>query len=215
MRIYVTVILLALGLALAPAARAAGERAGAFDYYLLALSWTPNWCAAEGDDRRDARCAAGSGIGWALHGLWPQNEVGWPSDCITPQADPSRAETAAMGRFMGSSGLAWHQWRKHGRCSGLSAQDYFLTTARALGRITIPPLFAGVGRDLRLPPAVVEAAFLEANPGLIADMITVTCRGGDIQEVRICLTRELDPRPCGAGVRRDCAVPSAGLDALR
>ncbi len=28
-----------------------GEKAGDFDYYVLALSWSPTWCALEGDRR--------------------------------------------------------------------------------------------------------------------------------------------------------------------
>ena len=32
-------------------ALADGEKPGQFDYYVLALSWSPNWCAREGDAR--------------------------------------------------------------------------------------------------------------------------------------------------------------------
>ena len=39
-----TRILLVLML-MAGAAGAEGEPAGAFDYYVLSLSWTPTWCA--------------------------------------------------------------------------------------------------------------------------------------------------------------------------
>ncbi|MGR3711266.1 MAG: ribonuclease T2 family protein, partial [Alterinioella nitratireducens] len=64
---------------IAGAARAEGERAGAFDYYVLALSWTPTWCAIEGDGRGSPQCDPGQGFGFTLHGLWPQYEEGWPS----------------------------------------------------------------------------------------------------------------------------------------
>ncbi|MBC7157624.1 MAG: ribonuclease T, partial [Rhodobacteraceae bacterium] len=63
--------------------------------------------------------------------------------------------------------------------------------------------------------AVDEVAFLEANPGLAPDGITVTCDDGRIDEVRICLTRSLDPRFCGADVRRDCTLSGALMEALR
>ena len=60
----------------------AGSRgAGDFDYYVLALSWSPTYCALEGDARRDAQCDAGKDHGFTLHGLWPQFEKGWPSFC--------------------------------------------------------------------------------------------------------------------------------------
>ncbi len=210
-------LLLLLLLAALPARAAdpAADRAGEFDYYLLALSWTPTWCRAEGDARNDARCAEGAGMGWGLHGLWPQHERGWPEYCHTRHRDPNRAETAALAEAMGSSGLAWHQWRKHGRCTGLSAADYYELSLRALGRVRLPEVFGRLNRDIRLPASVVEEAFLEANPQLGPGMITVTCRSGAIHEVRVCLTRDLEPRACGADVARDCTLPAAGMDAPR
>ena len=191
------------------------DTAGDFDYYVLALSWTPNWCADEGDDRRDARCERGAGMGWGLHGLWPQYEKGWPSWCRTTHRDPTRAETAAMGQFMGSSGLAWHQWQKHGRCSGLSAQDYFVASARAMGKVKLPPVFGEIEKPVKLPARVVEEAFLDATPGFTREMVTVTCKDRAVQEVRICLTRDLEPRRCGADVIRDCTLTDARLDPVR
>lgn len=204
--------LLSLAL-LAGAARA--DRADAFDYYLLALTWTPAWCRLDGDARQDSRCADGTGMGWGLHGLWPQHERGWPQFCRTPHRDPTRAETAAMAAIMGSSGLAWHQWQKHGRCSGLSAVDYFELSARALGRVRLPDLFERIDRPLTLPARVIEDAFLEANPALSADMVTVVCRDGTIYEVRICLTRDLEPRVCAPDVRRDCRLRKALIEPVR
>lgn len=201
--------------ALLLAAPVQADTAGDFDYYVLALSWTPNWCAAEGDARRDARCERGAGLGWGLHGLWPQYEQGWPSYCRTTHRDPTRAETAAMGQFMGSSGLAWHQWQKHGRCSGLSAQDYFIASARAMGKVKLPAVFGDLDKSVKLPAKVVEEAFLEANPGLTRDMVTVTCKDRAVQEVRVCMTRDLAPRRCGADVIRDCTLKDATMDPVR
>jgi len=51
---------------------------------------------------------------------------------------------------------------------------------------------------------VVESAFLEANPALRPNMITVTCKRAHFQEVRICLTKTLEFRTCGRDVLRDC-----------
>jgi ribonuclease T2 len=65
-----------------------------------------------------------------------------------------------------------------------------------------------------LPAAVVEEAWLAANPGLTADMLTVTCRDGHVQEVRICLTTDLAPRDCAPDVRRDCSLEAARLPAI-
>ncbi|MBO6603319.1 MAG: ribonuclease T2 [Roseicyclus sp.] len=207
-------MLLALVL-MAGAVRADGEPAGAFDYYVLALSWTPSWCAIEGDARGSDQCDPGRGFGFTLHGLWPQFERGWPSYCPTTERMPSRAMTGDMSDIMGSSGLAWHQWRKHGVCSGLSARDYFALSREAYGRISRPALLRQLDREVRLPAAVIEEAFLEANPALEPDMLTVTCRDGRVQEVRICLTRELEPRRCGTDVMQDCRMRDAVFSPIR
>ena len=207
-------LLFALGLLALPAL-AQDNRAGAFDYYLLALSWSPSWCALTGDDRGDPQCDAGTGLTFTVHGLWPQYEQGFPADCFSTNPDPSRADTAAMTDIMGGAGLAFYEWKKHGRCSGLAARDYFATLRRARDSITIPPVFAAIDHDITIDPSVIEDAFLEQNSQLDADGLTVTCKQGKIQEVRICLTRALQPRACAADVARDCTLQGAELDAVR
>ena len=196
-----------LALVLMPVAGLARDDvAGRFDYWVLSLSWSPNWCAAEGDARGAEQC--GRPLGWTLHGLWPQYETGYPEYCRTAARDPSRRETGAMADVMGSGGLAWHQWKKHGRCSGLSSDDYFALSRLAFERVERPGILRRLTEAVTLDPAVVEEAFLEANPDLEGDMLTVTCRGQRIQEVRLCLTRDLEPRRCGRDVIRDCDRPA-------
>ncbi len=185
----------------APSASAAG-----FDYYLLALTWSPGWCASEGDPR-DAQCDPVHGLGFSLHGLWPQYEHGgWPEYCETREADPSRRQTAAMADIMGSASLAWYEWKKHGRCSGLSASAYFAAARRVYGALRLPepegPATAGA----------IEAGFLAANPALGPDGVIVTCRGGALKEVRLCLTDGFAPRPCGADVLADACRTRGPLD---
>jgi ribonuclease T2 len=199
----------------AMAAFAEGEAAGEFDYYVMALSWTPSFCAIEGDARGSEQCAPDTGFGWTLHGLWPQYEQGWPSYCRTGARNPSRSDTAARAPLFGTSGLAWHQWNKHGRCTGLSADAYYDLSQLAYDRVTRPEVFRRLDKTYRFPAAVVEEAFLQANPQLSADGVTVTCRDGFVREVRICLTRGLEPRTCGRDVRRDCSLDDARMDPLR
>lgn len=195
-------------------ARAEGERAGEFDYYVLALSWSPSWCALEGTARGSSQCAPEADFGWILHGLWPQYERGWPSHCASAHASPSRSQTAAMADIMGSAGLAWYQWKKHGRCTGLDADSYFDAARRAYAAVARPEVFRKLKDPVRLPAAVVEEAFLQANPGWRPDMLTVTCKAGRIQEARLCLTREFEPRLCGEDVVRDCALQDALMDPI-
>lgn len=189
MRLALMLILLAL-----PA------RAQPFDYYVLSLSWSPTWCATEGS-REQPQCRAG--FGFMVHGLWPQNERGWPEWCDTNADGPSHADQEAMDDIT-DPGLALHEWKKHGTCSGLSGRDYFAQTRAAFEKVALPTELQALRRDTRIPADRVEAAFLKANPKMQADGITVTCDSGRIDEVRICMTQDLVLRPCAPDVRRDC-----------
>ena len=196
-------------------ALAEGEKAGDFDYYVMSLSWSAGWCAEDAARKSEPQCALGRKISFVLHGLWPQYERGWPSYCRTVHRDPSRLDTARQEDLFGSSGAAFYQWKKHGRCAGLSAADYFATARQAFGSVNIPEVLQKLQQRVKLPATVVEAAFIEANPGLRPDQITVTCAKGRIDEVRICLDKEMQPRRCGIDVIRDCALKEAILEPPR
>lgn len=191
---YLAVLLLA----------AAPLRAEDFDYYLLALSWSPSFCAANDDPEQ---CAPDRDLGFILHGLWPQYESGWPEYCTTSFRDPSRRETSAMADVMGTGGLAWYQWKKHGRCSGLTSEKYF-----GLSRILYEGLELPVPKAATVTADGLEAAFLRGNPALTPDSVIVTCDGRGVQEVRICLGRDFEPRACGADVRADACRARGALD---
>jgi ribonuclease T2 len=207
--------LMAAFIAAAPVAEAGNNKAGVFDYYVLSLSWSPNWCLAEGDSRKSEQCESGSGHGWIMHGLWPQFHRGYPAFCQTAERPPSRGMTAKMADVMGTAGLAWHQWKKHGTCTGLSAAAYYQLSRDAYARVVRPAIFRKLERKVMLPASVVEDAFLESNPDMSADGITITCRNNQIQEARICLSKSLAPVPCGQDVVRDCTLKKAVFAPLR
>ena len=193
----------------ASTALADGEKAGKFDYYVLALSWSPTWCALEGDARNSPQCDETADYGWVLHGLWPQYHRGWPAHCPTAERPPTRTMTEEMTDIMGSSGLAWYQWKKHGSCSGLSAPAYYALAREAYASVKRPDVFRKLKDPVKLPASVVEQAFLKANPDLEPDMLTITCRSDRIQEARVCLSKSLDPVPCGRDVVKDCQMKNA------
>ena len=120
-----------------------------------------------------------------------------------------------MADIMGTSGLAWHQWNKHGVCSGLNAIDYFALSREAYAKVTRPEVFRKLSNSVTLPASLIEDAFVKDNPDMPRDGITITCKSGYIQEARICLTRDLEFRTCGADVIRDCTLPSAQFDPMR
>lgn len=191
------------------------DQAGEFDYYVLSLSWSANWCALEGDARQSPQCDAAADFGWVLHGLWPQYESGYPDNCRTSQRPPNRSQTAEMADIMGTSGLAWYQWNKHGVCADLPAEDYFALARAAYDRVIRPSVLRRIDRSITLPATLIQEAFLRDNPDLSADQITITCKQGYIQEARICLTRDLAFRTCGADVIRDCSLQDALFTPMR
>ena len=187
-----------------------------FDYYVGVFSWNATWCALEGDARDAPQCDPREDIGFVLHGLWPQYEDGgWPEYCETGVRDPRRAETDAMADVFGSRGLAWHQWKKHGRCAGLDPADYFALAREIWEGVSRPQALRQLGRDVRIDPDVVEAAFLDANPALKGTGVSVNCRDGHVYEVRVCFSKALTPRACTGKVARDCRLDSALLPAMR
>lgn len=194
------------------------DRTGVFDYWVLSLSWSPSWCDIEGGSRGDqanAQCATGAQKGFVVHGLWPQYEQGWPEFCDTAARNPTRRQSEAMQDLMTSGGLAFYQWRKHGKCSGLDGADYYRLTRKAAAAVTIPPVLKELDLDIQVPVAIIEDAFIEANPAMSRDGITVTCRAGSLAEVRICLDKDLTPRACSGVTARDCALPRMLMPALR
>jgi len=192
-----------------------GERAGDFDYYVLALSWTPNWCALEGDRKNSDQCDDDTGFGFTLHGLWPQYRVGWPSYCKTPHRPPSRRQTNQMTDIMGTSGLAWHQWKKHGTCSGVSSTDYYQLSRDAYTSINRPQVFRDMQKSFRIPSKVIKAAFLESNAELKPENFQVTCKRDAIQEVRICLSKDLDFTRCTMPVNNSCGTQPRSMAPIR
>jgi ribonuclease T2 len=193
----------------------AQDRPGDFDFYVLALSWSPTWCATEGRGSASPQCREGAGRGFVLHGLWPQREHGWPEFCggERPPRLPSQL-VAEMSDIMPDAQLMAHQWRKHGTCSGLSQEGYFGMAREAFEAIAIPPALQAAQHNAGLSPRQVEETFAVANPGLAMDGMAIACDAGQLEEVRICLTRTLAFRSCEEVDRRGCrqrrlAIPAA------
>ena len=185
---------LAAGLGLAAAlgaaqGAAAGGRAGDFDFYVLSLSWSPSYCEAEGDRRGDVQCARP--FAFVVHGLWPQYERGFPSECATGHGRlPDRLIRDQLDVFP-APGLVVHEWRSHGTCSGLAPADYFRAARRAFEAVSVPDEFRRLDAPRMVEADAVERAFRAANPGLVADEVAVTCDGRRLREVRVCFTRDL------------------------
>jgi ribonuclease T2 len=213
-------IVAACGMLVAPAAGQdrviTGGPSGQFDFYVLALSWSPGFCELEGDQKGRDQCKSGAQLGFVVHGLWPQNERGYPVECGPSGRNPSRAAMEIARQVYPEEGLARHQWRKHGTCSGTSPTDYFNDVKRARAAVVIPTQLARVDRQQNWTPIDLERAFVAANPGLRTDMMNVACRRGQLQEVRICMTKDLRSfRSCEEVDRSGCRTGSIAVQPVR
>ena len=194
---------LAITAALALAALRA--QAADFDFYVLTLSWSPSWCAANDRGGRTAQCDGRRKYTFIAHGLWPQSRRGWPADCQSDEPDRVPEKLARdYYDILPSAGLAGHEWRKHGTCSGLTQDLYFRTLRRAHQVVAIPPVLFDGSIDRRLGTDQIEQSFMRANPGLDAGDIAVTCNGGRLEEIRICMTKGLAFTTCPEVDRRSC-----------
>jgi ribonuclease T2 len=181
---------------------------GQFDYYLLVLSWSPSFCAdsAERDPSRAARnpqCGPRP-FSFVVHGLWPQYEQGFPEFCQVPAPRLNRNIVSEMLDLMPAPNLIFHEWDRHGTCSGLSPNAYFETIRKARAVVKIPPQYIDLPSALTVAPAEVEEAFVEANPGLKPESISISCGSRRLDEVRICMSRDLQFRGCEEIARRTC-----------
>jgi ribonuclease T2 len=187
-----------------PKTKAAGTP-GEFDYYVLALSWSPSFCANISGTKKSAQCSGTRPFAFVLHGLWPQYESGWPDYCDTA-ARPFVPHNLinSMLDIMPARGLVIHQYKKHGVCSGLDPEHYFRAAREAFERIKIPARYLSPRKPVIISPREIENDFLKTNQALTPDMISIACgRNKRLREVRICFSNELRLTPCGANERQE------------
>jgi ribonuclease T2 len=179
--------------------------AGKFDYYVMSLSWSPSFCAGPSGQSRanESQCAPRNGkrFSFVLHGLWPQFERGWPQDCKSADGGFVPRETAnRMLDIMPSDKLVFHEYRKHGTCSGLGIDGYFDLARKSFNKVQVPARYANA-TDPRMTVSRDELLtdFMAANPGLGPDMLAVKCggNGNQLEEVRVCFDKTGNFRACG------------------
>ena len=175
--------------------------AGQFDYYALVLSWSPTHCAStERNDDTQCNRRDGRRYNFVLHGLWPQFERGFPGDCdIGRRPYVSDQVIQDAMDVMPSKPLIIHEYRKHGTCSGLEPSRYFELGEKLFRSIKIPERYVNPFEEQRIAPDALVEEFLALNKQLSRDQIVVACDGGRnrLKEVRVCMTREGQPRSCG------------------
>jgi len=174
---------------------------GDFTYYMLVLSDVPDFCAEPGGNKDPRECGAGRRLGFIVHGLWPQGDNSrGPENC--GGSPVSQAIVQATLNYIPIPSLIQHEWTTHGTCSGLGAADFFAALRKARDSVKLPADLNQPSQSLQLSPAEVESKMAAANPSFPAAAFHTSCyKDAELQEVRVCLNKDLSPRACG---------PSAG-----
>jgi ribonuclease T2 len=195
--------------------RASSGEPGNFSYYLLSLSWSPAFCLSSPNS---AECKGPRRYGFIVHGLWPQNETGWPENCDVHTQVPDDV-AKGIADLMPARGLINHEWTAHGSCSGLDPAEFFGLVRRAYNEISIPAEFTQPSQPIEQSPAAVLSAFQHANSKLPPLSVVLTCSGqgaARLREVHVCLDRDLAPRACSADAARGaCRAPTLIVPPVR
>ena len=190
-------IAIAAGASRHRSSQAAQGQPGVFDYYLLTLSWSPEFCHSPSHADKP-ECESGHN-GFVVHGLWPQYAQGYPEHCSHA---PGLANPGEMADIMPDAGLVTHEWSTHGTCSGLDAESYFKLLRQAFASVRIPARLAAPHEMFSVPPQEVKNEFVKANPNLSTDNFTVSCGNNYLTAVSLCMTKNLKPTACQN--LRDC-----------
>lgn len=190
-----------------------------FDYYVLALSWSPTFCRSNASQANRLQCNSATKYGFIVHGLWPQYEKrGWPEFCDTPHQLDTKTRASILD-LIPSKTLITHQWTKHGSCTGLSPRAFFATLRTARNQFTMP--FPNpVGNSVAtISPQEIKRKFSATNTALPLDSLHIACTTDTpspaLREVRICLDKDLNPRKCSASVGTGCRARSISLPPIR
>ncbi len=186
-----------------------------FAYYMLALSYAPDFCDEPSGVKDPRECGAGRHVGFVVHGLWPQGETArGPESCENP-SPVSQSIVQVMLHYLPTESLIQHEWASHGTCSGLDVAEYFAAVRKARDSVSLPADLKEPSQKLQLSPAQIEAKLAAANPSFPAAAFRTSCyQDGELQEVRVCFDKALSPRACGSSAGQ-CRVPSVTILPVR
>jgi ribonuclease T2 len=165
--------------------------------YLLALSWSPEYCKRRGKAPEMAlQCDGKIGdFGFVLHGLWPEGKgPDYPQWCRTAGL-LSRKVVADNICMTPSVQLLQHEWAKHGTCMARKPETYFGAAKLLFEAIDFPDM-AKLSKE-PLNAAGLADAFAAYNEGLPSSAVKAkTNQRGWLEEVRICLDKKFKPMAC-------------------
>ena len=164
--------------------------------YILAASWSPEYCRMA-RNKGSMQCSGRNGrFGFVLHGLWPEARNGPPPQwcATTPRPSPN-----LIRRNLCMTPVPWlleHEWAKHGSCMVKKPETYFKVSA-ILWRSLRWPDADRLSRKKGLTAGDLRGAFVRANPAWKAGQVgIVTSRNGWLRAIHLCYGRDFMPRNC-------------------
>lgn len=160
--------------------------------YMLALTWAPEECRAQGGDPDYVTQCRDNDFGFVLHGLWPNGaERRHPRYC-----GPAPAISAATVRrhscMTPSPVMLQHEWAAHGTCGWETPEAYFEQAADLWDDVRQPALTATT-----LTAGALRDAFVTANPWMKREGIYIkTVEDDRLMDVRICYDLSYRPMAC-------------------
>ena len=179
---------------------------GQFDFYVLAQSWSPEYCHSRGSYPGCQQPTAWQQTNLTLHGIWPQyaQQTGghpYPQCCDSQYGGELTEDTvqsvlselqlywpneeALDGQPLQNT-LWYHEWAVHGTCSGLPQLDFFQLAFSLVQSIPTPAVITdNVGGAVQLSD--IEAAY-NGGQACAADScyVWVECSGAYLIEVHTC-----------------------------
>jgi ribonuclease T2 len=186
-----------------------------FSYYLLVLSYAPDFCAQPQGKKDPRECGNGRQVGFVVHGLWPQDDNSrGPENCGAARP-VSQAIVQAMLQYIPSESLIQHEWKTHGVCTGMSAADYFAAIRKAREAVNLPDRIKQPQQNLEMRPGEIESLLAAANPKFPKTAFRTSCYPDrELKEVRVCLNKDLSPRSCGPSAG-ECRATRLTLNPVR
>lgn len=169
------------------------------DYYMLALSWSPAFCAQASGGRSYFQCAQNK-FGFVVHGLWAQSarargSQDHPRNCKPPEVLPGSL-TRKYLCIIPDAQLIQDEWNKHGACAFSNAQTY-LERQKTLWDSLQKPDLSSLPRNVRAKQ--VRDAWVNANRaiGMKAENVFIDVRSDNVfEEARICYDKQFKLTRC-------------------
>lgn len=170
------------------------------DYWVLRLSWSPEYCNADLASRqpqcRDEHYLLP--VGLVRHTQFEELRR-----CGKAPELPPEVFNRLFNLTYNENSLRRH-WRTYGACTGLEPKEYAIQLDYAASKLTTPESFERLRESRRFELGEFKTALMRANPGLEEDAIALDCSAGWLKEISVCLDDAMHFRACGAGVREHC-----------